>query len=48
MITAAKLLKTVAIAIYTFVPPIADLATQTHVFRPGWMPHACSKFADRA
>ncbi|NND66673.1 MAG: hypothetical protein HKN19_03705 [Halioglobus sp.] len=31
---------TIAIAIYTFIPPLADLATDTHVFHPGWLPHA--------
>jgi len=29
-----------AIAVFTFIPPIADLATDTHVFHPGWLPHA--------
>ena len=38
--TIAKLLMTVAIVVYTFIPPLADLATDTHVFHPGWMPHA--------
>lgn len=31
---------TAAIGIYTFIPPLADLATDTHVFHAGWMPHA--------
>lgn len=31
---------TMAIAVFTFIPPLADLATETHVFHPGWMPHA--------
>ena len=31
---------TLAIAVFTFIPPLADLATDTHVFHPGWMPHA--------
>ena len=29
-----------SIAIYTFIPPIADLATDTHVFHQEWLPHA--------
>jgi hypothetical protein len=35
-----RILMTLAIAVFTFVPPLADLATETHVFHPGWMPHA--------
>lgn len=31
---------TLSISIFTFIPPLADLATDTHVFHPGWMPHA--------
>ena len=31
---------TVAIAVFTFIPPLADLATDTHVFHPDWTPHA--------
>jgi len=31
---------TLAMAVFTFIPPIADLATDTHVFHPGWLPHA--------
>jgi hypothetical protein len=38
--TLGKILMTVAIAVFTFIPPLADLATETHVFHPGWMPHA--------
>lgn len=29
-----------SIAVFTFIPPIADLATNTHVFNPGWTPHS--------
>lgn len=35
-----KILMTVAIGIYSFIPPLADLATDTHVFHDGWLPHA--------
>ena len=35
-----KLLMSLAIAIFAFIPPLADLATETHVYHPGWMPHA--------
>lgn len=35
-----KLLMTLAIAIYTFIPPLADIITDTHVYRADWMPHA--------
>ena len=31
---------TLAIGVFTFIPPLADLTTDTHVFNPGWMPHA--------
>ncbi|MBV1878770.1 MAG: hypothetical protein KUG79_14105 [Pseudomonadales bacterium] len=40
MKTLGKLFMTLAIAVFTFIPPLADLATDTHVFHPGWMPHA--------
>ena len=40
MKTFGKALMTLAIAIYTFIPPMADLLTETHVFHEGWMPHA--------
>ncbi|GAB5452933.1 MAG: hypothetical protein Hals2KO_32610 [Halioglobus sp.] len=40
MQSLGKILITLSIAIFTFIPPIADLATTTHVFHPGWMPHA--------
>jgi len=40
MNTVGKILMTVAIGIYSFIPPLADLATDTHVFHDGWMPHA--------
>lgn len=29
-----------AIATYAFIPPLVDLMTDSHVFHPGWMPHA--------
>ena len=35
-----KLLMSLAIAIYAFIPPLVDLTTDTHVFHSGWMPHA--------
>ncbi len=35
-----KLLMTLAIAAYTFIPPIVDPVTDTHVFHPQWTPHA--------
>ena len=35
-----KLLMSLAIAIYAFIPPLVDLLTDTHVFHSGWMPHA--------
>jgi len=31
---------TLAIVAYTFVPPLVDLLTDTHVFHPQWSPHA--------
>lgn len=37
---AGKFLMTIAIGIFTFIPPLADLATETHVFHEGWLPHA--------
>lgn len=40
MSSLGKVLITLSIAVFTFAPPIADLATETHVFHPGWMPHA--------
>jgi len=40
MKTLGKIWMTLAIAVFTFIPPLADLATDTHVFHPGWMPHA--------
>jgi hypothetical protein len=38
--TIGKLMMTLALAIFTFIPPIADLATDTHVFHPDWSPHS--------
>jgi len=40
MNTFGKLLMSLAIGIYTFIPPLADLATDTHVFHSDWVPHA--------
>ena len=40
MKTVGKCLMTLAIGIYTFIPPVADLATDTHVFHSDWTPHA--------
>ena len=31
---------TVAIAIFTFIPPLVDLLTDSHVFHEEWLPHA--------
>lgn len=35
-----KILMSLAIAVYAFIPPLVDLLTDTHVFHDGWMPHA--------
>jgi hypothetical protein len=35
-----KLLMSLSIAVYAFIPPIVDLTTDTHVFHADWMPHA--------
>ena len=35
-----RILMTVAIAVFTFIPPFPDLGTETHVFHPEWLPHA--------
>lgn len=40
MQTTGKLLMTVAILVFTLIPPLVDLITATHVFHPGWTPHA--------
>lgn len=40
MVLWGRLLMTVAISIYAFIPPVVDLVTDTHVFHQGWMPHA--------
>ena len=40
MALLGKVLMSLAIAAFTFVPPIVDLVTDTHVFHPGWLPHA--------
>jgi len=31
---------TAAILVFTLIPPLVDLITDTHVFHPGWTPHA--------
>jgi hypothetical protein len=36
----SKLLMSLSIVAYALIPPIVDLATDTHVFHEGWMPHA--------
>jgi hypothetical protein len=38
--TLGRVLMTLAMVVFTFIPPLVDLATDTHVFHPGWMPHA--------
>lgn len=35
-----KLLLTLGTAVYTFIPPLVDILTPTHVFHPDWIPHA--------
>jgi len=40
MNTLGKWLMTVAIAIFTIIPPLVDLLTDSHVFHEGWLPHA--------
>jgi len=40
MNTFGRLLMSLAIGIYAFIPPFADLATDTHVFHNDWVPHA--------
>jgi hypothetical protein len=35
-----RVLMSLAIAVYTFIPPAVDLITDTHVFHADWMPHA--------
>lgn len=35
-----KLLLTLGTAIYTFIPPIVDILTPTHIFHPDWPAHA--------
>ena len=40
MVKFGRLEMSLAIAIYTFIPPIVDLITDTHVFNADWMPHA--------
>lgn len=40
MQTTGKVLMTVAILVFTVIPPLVDLLTATHVFHPGWTPHA--------
>jgi len=40
MNTVGKWLMSLAIGVYAFIPPLADLATDTHVFHTDWVPHA--------
>ena len=40
MTLLGKVLMSLAIAAYTFIPPVVDLVTDTHVFHPQWVPHA--------
>ena len=40
MLIIGKLLISLAIAIYAFIPPIVNLMTDSHVFHQQWMPHA--------
>jgi len=40
MNTFGKLLMSLAIGVYAFIPPFADLATDTHVFHSDWVAHA--------
>ena len=35
-----KILMTLAIGVFTVIPPLVDLGTPTHVFHPEWTPHA--------
>lgn len=36
----SKALMTVGIGIFTFIPPVVDILTPTHVFHPDWTAHA--------
>lgn len=38
--TLGKWLLTAGTAIYTFIPPIVDILTPTHIFHPDWVGHA--------
>ena len=31
---------TIGIAIFTFIPPVVDILTPTHIFNPDWVAHA--------
>tara|TARA_R110000824_G_scaffold42623_4_gene125329 strand:- start:777 stop:1220 length:444 start_codon:yes stop_codon:yes gene_type:complete len=33
-------LMTIGTAIYTFIPPVVDILTPTHIFNPDWVGHA--------
>lgn len=35
-----KGLMTIGIGIFTFIPPMVDLLTPTHIFNPDWVAHA--------
>ncbi|MDG2046762.1 MAG: hypothetical protein P8J79_06050 [Halioglobus sp.] len=40
MNSVGRLTMSVAIALYTVIPPLVDLITDTHVFNIQWVPHA--------
>ncbi len=35
-----KWMMTIGIGIFTFIPPIVDILTPTHIFNADWVPHA--------
>jgi hypothetical protein len=37
---AGKILMTIGIGIFTFIPPVVDILTPTHIFHADWTPHA--------
>ncbi len=40
MVLTGKVFMTLAILVFTVIPPLADLGTSSHVFHPQWTPHA--------
>jgi len=38
--TTGKILMTSGIGIFTFIPPVVDILTPTHIFHPEWLAHA--------